>query len=273
MHRCCLVLALAACSACATHHQARGLVLQVDPATATLTVSHDPIPGYMDAMVMPFDVANRAELNDVRSGDRVAFRVNVRNGRTRIDRVRLLSAAAVDSALLRSPIAPALVAPGQAVPDFTLTDHRGRQLSLAALRGKVIAMTFVYTRCPLPDYCPRMMTNFRALRDRFQELLGTDLALLTVTFDPQYDTPQALATYAKRYGADVRGWHFATGSKDEIARVCAMFGVEFWPEAGLITHTLRTAVIDREGKLVAAVEGKDYTGRQLGDLVDAALRN
>jgi protein SCO1/2 len=264
-----LVGLLTAC--CAARHQARGLVLRVDPAASTVTVSHERIPGYMDAMVMPFSVRDPRTLADVRPGDRIGFRINVGRERTLIDRLELLSAAPADAGLIASPAVSTLVPIGQPVPDFSLTDQHGRSVSLASLRGKVVAVTFIYTRCPLPDYCPRMMTNLGAVRDRFPERLGRDLALLTVTFDPQYDTPEKLREYGDRYQANVPGWHLLTGSADEIGRVCSVFGVEFWPEEGLITHTLQTAVIDRDGTLAATVEGKDYSGRQLSDLIAQVL--
>lgn len=264
-----LPLLLLLTTACAERHDATGLVMKVEPAT--ITISHDPIPGFMDAMVMPFSVAHPEEVKDVRPGDRIAFRISVRNDRTEIDSVRILSAAPVDSGLLLSPAKPVLVGIGEALPDFTLTNQHGAPVSLHALRGKVVAVAFIYTRCPLPDYCPRVMSNLDALRDRFTDRLGTDLVLLTVTFDPKYDTPEQLLAYARRHGADVPGWHFLTGSAEEIARVCAMFGVESWPEEGLITHTLQAAVIDREGRLAATAEGRAYTPRQLGDLVELSL--
>ena len=257
---------------CAARHDARGLVLSVDQAAASVTISHEPIAGYMDAMVMPFTAASARELNDVQPGDRIAFRVRSRKGRTRIDRVRLLSAAVGGTPAVAAAAAAPAVRVGQPVPEFSLTDHRGGEVTLSSLRGKVVALAFIYTRCPLPDYCPRLMTNFRAVRERLGARLGRDLVLLTVTFDPQHDTSETLTQYARRYGADgVDGWHFLTGSRAAIARVCGMFGVEFWPDEGLITHTLRTAVVDRRGRLAASVEGKDYSGAQLSDLVASVL--
>ena len=170
-----------------------------------------------------------------------------------------------------APAAPVLVKIGAPLPDFTLVDQRGASLSLASLRGKVVVVTFVYSRCPLPDYCPRMVQNLARVRERFKDRLGRDLALLTITFDPRYDTPEVLRSYAEHYAADVPGWHFLTGAPEAIERVCAAFGIEYWPDQGLITHTLQTAVLDREGRLAAAVEGKDYTPRQLADLVGSLL--
>ena len=188
-----------------------------------------------------------------------------------IDRVRLLSAAPADAGLVTTPVAATLVPIGAAVPDFTLTDQRGAPVTLSALRGAVVVVTFIYTRCPLPDYCPRMIANLAAVRDRFRAQLGKDVVLLTVTFDPQYDTPERLAAYARSYNADVPGWHFLTGGAEGIKQVCDAFGVEYWPDSGLITHTLQTAVVDRAGRLAAAVEGKDFNGRQIADLVEAVL--
>ena len=266
-----LVTAAALTISCAARHHGRGLVLEVDPAASTLTVSHDPMPGYMDAMVMPFTVRNPKQIADVRPGDRIAFRLNVRDERSWIDRLQLLSAAPSDAGLTQSPAVSILVPVGSEVPDFTLANQDGEPVSLSSLRGRVAAITFIYTRCPLPDYCPRMITNLQAIERRFPERVGKDLVLAAITFDPQHDTPQRMKAYARAFQADRPGWQFLTGSVEDVSRVCARFGVEFWPEEGLITHTLQTVVIDREGKLVASVEGKDFSAKQLTDLIALVL--
>jgi protein SCO1 len=258
-------------SACALRHPVRGLVLEVDRSASTITISHDEIPGYMDAMVMPFTVRDPRALADVRPGDRIGFRLNIRDERTWIDRLQLLSAAPVDVGLTQTPAVSTLVPVGGEVPDFTLTNQDGAAISLSSLRGKVVAVTFIYTRCPLPDYCPRMITNLQAIERRFPERVGKDLALAAVTFDPQYDTPQRMKDYAQFFKADKPGWQFLTGSLEDVTRVAANFGVEFWPEEGLITHTLQTAIVDKEGRLVASVEGKDYSPKQLTDLIAQTL--
>jgi protein SCO1/2 len=263
-------LALVA-AGCATVHPARGLVLRVEPATRTVTVSHEEIPGFMDAMVMPLRARDAKSLDGVRPGDRIEFVLRVSRNETRIDRIRPLSATRVDSGLVKSPAAPVLVDLGQIVPDFSLVDQDGRDVTLSSLRGRVVAVNFIYSRCPLPDYCPRMISNFREVRQRFSDRLSRDLTLLTISFDPKYDTPEVLKAYARRQLADVPGWRFLTGPDDAIARACASFGIEYWPDEGLITHTLQTAVIDREGRLAATVEGKDFTARQIADLVESVL--
>ena len=265
-----VLLAAGLLTGCGSRHEVTGLVLTLDQPRGEVTVSHDPIPGLMDAMVMPFSATDPGELEGVRPGDRVAFRLTVRGGETRIDRVRILSAApaevSINTPALRSlPI-------GATVPPFTLQDQRGHSVSLESLRGKVVVASFIYTRCPLPDYCPRVMTNMATVRDRFTDRLGKDLVLLTITFDPRHDTPEKLAEYADRYRANVPGWHLLTGSPAEIERVCAAFGVEYYPDEGMITHTLQAVVIGRDGRLLATAEGRGYSARQLGDLVAAHLQ-
>ena len=263
--------------ACARRFTTQGLVLSVDRPGAVVTISHEALPGFMDAMAMPFDV--RGEARDALSslnpplapGDRVRFRLSVKGGRSWVDRLEVTSAAPVDAGLQTTPAVPVLVPVGAPVPEFSLLDQSASSVSLSSFRGKVVVVNFIYTRCPLPDYCPRMVANFRALRDRFADRMARDLVLLTVSFDPKYDTPARLATYAAAERAGGPGWHFLTGDSGSIERVCNAFGIQYFPEEGLITHTLQTAVIDREGRLAATVEGKDFDGRQLGDLVGLAL--
>jgi protein SCO1 len=268
-----VLLALLA-TACASHHTTTGLVLRVDPARtpdSLVTISHDAFPGFMDAMTMPFAVRGAARGVRLTAGDRVRFRLSVKGGRSWVDRIDVISAAPVDAGLATSPAAPVLVPVGSVVPDFELTDQSGAPFTLSSLRGRVVAVTFVYTRCPLPDYCPRMVANFRAVRARFQARMARDLELLTISFDPKYDTPARLRDYAAGYRAGGPGWRFLTGDPSRIERVCAAFGIQYWPEEGLITHSLQTAVIDRDGRLAATVEGKDFTPRQLGDLIEAVI--
>jgi protein SCO1/2 len=276
-----VILAMMWCGGCAKHYTSRGVVVHTDqrnasaaaaadaPAAARVTISHEPIPGFMDAMVMPFamrplDLADGLALMP---GDRVEFRLRVTRKLSWIDRLTKISAARPDAGLARSPSRATLVDLGAPPPDITLTDHRGRDVSLASLRGQAVAITFIYTRCPLPDYCPRMLSNFKDVQKRFGDRLGKDLTLLVVTFDPQYDTVDMLNAYARAHSADVEGWRFLTGPLAEITRMCEAFGIEFWPEEGLLSHTLQTAVLDRDGKLAGTIEGTAYSGRQLGDLI------
>jgi protein SCO1/2 len=257
------------CGGCAKRYTTRGVVVRAEHSR--VAISHEPIPGYMDAMVMPFATRPESLGEGLMPGDRVEFRLRVTRKESWIDRLDVISAARPDAGLTRSPSRSSLVAVGTPAPDIALTDHRGRELTLASLRGQAVAITFIYTRCPLPDYCPRMLANFKELRTRFADRLGKDLTLLVVTFDPQYDTVDTLNAYARAHNADVPGWHFLTGPLREITRMCEAFGIEFWPEEGLLSHTLQTAVLDRDGKLAGTIEGTAYSGRQLGDLIASII--
>ena len=263
--------AVAVCAGCAHHYTTTGLVLRTDPRAATVTISHDAFPGFMDAMAMPFDLQGGARSVKLAAGDRVRFRLSVKGGRSWVDRVEVVSATPVDAGLQQTPAIPVVVPVGAAIPDFELVDQTAQRVGLSSLRGKVVAVTFIYSRCPLPDYCPRMVDNFRVVRDRFAARMNKDLVLLTISFDPQFDTPQILARYAASHRANTPGWHFLTGEPANIERVCNAFGIQYWAEEGLITHSLQTAIVDRNGRLAATVEGKDFTPQQLGDLVGAVL--
>ena len=160
---------------------------------------------------------------------------------------------------------------GATVPDFTLADQTGRKVSLSQLAGKVLVSSFIYTSCPLPNYCFRLSNNLGRLQKRFADRMGTGLVLLSVTIDPVHDTPEVLARYAATWKADAKSWHFLTGPEPEVKSVCRRFGVNFWPDEGTLTHSLHTIIIDRQGKLAANFEGNEFTAEQLGDFVEAVL--
>jgi protein SCO1/2 len=164
------------------------------------------------------------------------------------------------------------VAIGQPVPDFSLVDQKTRTVHFRQFAGKVVALNFVYTRCTLPDYCLRLSNNFGVLQKRYKDRLGHDLILLTVTFDPVHDQPELLSKYAETWKADAENWRFLTGSAADVQKVCDLFGVTSVPDEGLFIHSLHTAVIGRDGKLVANLEGNEFTAEQLGDLVGVELQ-
>lgn len=251
---------------CAKRYPVEGLVLRVDPAARTMLVSHREVPGYMPAMAMPFPVEREEELRGVRPGSRVTFELRVKKSTSVARKVRVaqpnLTGVADADEPLKLPVPPNKLALGDPVPDFVLTDQQGRTFRFSDLRGRVVAVDFIYTRCPLPDVCPRLSAGFAALQRRIPEA-----ALVSVTIDPTYDTPEVLAGYARRYGANPERWRFLTGPNEEIQRVAGLFGLVYWPEEGLITHTTATAVVGRDGRLKAVVEGLGFTADQLADLV------
>jgi protein SCO1/2 len=264
-------------------HAMRGMVLEVDASLRRVVISHDSVPGVMPAMTMPFEVADARELDGLTPGAIVSFTLVVGKQSALAEHLQVVRYESVEQdpvaarrlRLLKEMIAApktAAVSVGQVVPDFTLIDQARRRVSLSQLRGKVVAVNFIYTSCVLPQFCYRMASHFGVVRKRFEARMGRDLALLTVTFDPGRDTPEKLAEYAGQWKADPASWHFLTGAVPDVERVCNLLGVAFFADEGLMTHSTRTAIIDRRGRLVASIEGNQFTAAQLGDLVEAALR-
>ena len=264
-------------------HAVRGLVLRVDAANRTVVVSHDAIPGVMPAMAMPFEVRNARDLSGVTPGAVVAFTLVLDQKSPFVEGLRVVRYASVEQdpltarrlRLLRdltaAPVKPLAV--GQAVPDFSLIDQTRARVSLSQFRGKVVALNFVYTSCVLPQFCYRLANHFSVVDRRFGKRMGRDLVLLTVTFDPARDTPERLAEYARQWKADPAVWRFLTGDAVEIAKVAQRFGLDAFPDEGLISHSTRTVVINRAGELAASIEGNQYTAAQLGDLIEAVLQH
>jgi len=280
-HVCLAVLLFAALhpASAAQRYPVSGMIVRVDVAERTMTVSHGPIAGYMDGMVMPFHVRKPEMLAGMQPGMKVDFTLVVEKESSYADDVRVTSGDSVgrdplqarrlqllDSLVAGTPVNALAV--GQPVPDFQLIDQNRREIRLSQFSGKVVAVTFVYTRCPLPDYCLRLSNNFARLQKRFRD---RDLVLLSITFDPKYDQPDVLAAYARTWKADPETWHFLTGPTADLRRVYGSFGVNAFPDEGLFAHSLRTAVIDRQGKLAAIVPGNEFSPQQIGDLVETII--
>ncbi len=279
-----LLCLIAAPAAGADRYAVHGMVLSVNRATKSFTASIDEIPGYMRAMTMPFEVRQAKELDTLTPGAIVEFTLMVEARTSYAEVIRVIRYQSVEQdpfsanrlTLLNEIVSGAgairALSLGDTVPNFTLTDQASRQVSLSDLRGKVVAVNFIYTSCALPNFCLRLANHFNVLQKRFAPRLGKELALLTVTFDPTHDTPAVLATYAGQWKANAAVWHFLTGPVTEVQRVCRLFGVQAFPNEGLMDHSLHTVLIDRTGTLVANIEGNQFTSTQLGDLTAALLR-
>jgi protein SCO1/2 len=278
-----VMIAAGAIAQVAQRHPGSGLAISIDRSKQSIVISHESIPGYMDAMVMPFHVKDAASLNGLVPGVRVEFTLVVDKSSTWIEQLHKVEFRSTERdpeqarrlSVIESIIGKSTanqIAVGQKVPDFTLPDQSNHATRLGEFSGKVVALNFVYTRCPLPDYCFRLSNNLAQLQKRFVDQLGKNLILLTITFDPVRDTPAVMANYAHIWNADLKAWHFLTGPLADVERVCNMFGVAAWQDEGILTHSLHTVVIDRQGKLAANIEGNSYTVKQLGDLVEEVLK-
>ena len=259
-----------------------GMVVKMDPYHKTFVASCQEIPGYMPAMAMPFEVHEAKELDNVTPGTTVEFTLVVEKDSSYAEQIKIRRYESVEQdpfaarrlkllTQLSHPRSSNALTIGQAVPNFTLTDQLHRQISLAQYAGKVVALNFIYTSCALPNFCFRSSNNFGVLQRRFKEHMGKDLVLLTITFDPQRDQPDVLAHYATTWKADPANWHFLTGSVPDIQRVSGLFGEDYFPDEGLMNHSLHTAIINRQGNLLANIEGNQFTAEQLGDLIQSVL--
>jgi protein SCO1/2 len=246
-----------------------GVVRQVDPTAGTVTVRHEAIPGFMDAMTMPFTVKDRRELDDLRPGDGIEATLRVLKEGDEVQDYELTGVVVAKPA--ESPgltlnlgggnptvtPSPKPLAPGDPVPDFTMTTQEGKPLKLSELRGKVVALTFIYTRCPLPDFCPRLDRKFAAVADRVSAVPGRAdrVRLLSVSFDPEHDTPEVLARHAASQGAKPPLWTFAAASHDELFKVAQPLGLTYGPFRGEVIHNLIVAVIAPDGTLARVEAG------------------
>jgi protein SCO1/2 len=263
-------------------YQVSGMLLAADPTQHTITVSCKEIPGYMDAMVMSFPVHGSTWPDGLKPGASLEFTLIVEKDDSYAENVRVQPFESleldptearrlklVENANSSHPPSKDVIQPGEAVPDFHFTDQDHDSISLSQFIGKVVALTFIYTRCPRPDYCLRLSNNFGVLQRRFKNRMGNDLVLLTVIIDPIHDQPEALQTYARTWKADSRNWHFLTGPVADVQQLCHRFDMSFYPDEALYVHSFHTVVIGRDGHLAANLEGNNFTAQQLGDLVES----
>ena len=252
----------------------RGVVLEVDRGRSRITVDHESIQGYMPAMTMAFPVRDDPKVMEVlRPGDRIEAALVVEGENYWLEKI-------LTKGFVGTPaVSPAATAPetksgrvvtpepnrgvqvGDAVPDFTLKDQTGSTVRLSDMRGEPVAVTFLYTRCPIATACPMTTAKFSKLDAMLAQ--GTSGHLLTVTVDPEHDTPAVLADYAKKSGANPKRWKFLTGSPEAVARVASSFGVTYYPEGGQTVHSQAVAVVDPKGRLASIYFGESWEPEHL----------
>lgn len=243
----------------------RGIIRGELRADGTLRIAHQAIPDYMPAMTMPFTVAPeaRADAAALRPGDGVEFKFAVGEETSRAyDFVRIGGAKGPASQAEQPEAPPARrLKEGATVPDFSLTDQQGRPFTAADLRGRRTVLTFIFTRCPVPEFCPLMSKKFRALQQQLTESppAGASVQQLSITIDPEFDTPPILRAYAESYGADPQRWRFATGTPAQISALTKAFAVHTEKNAGTLDHTLATALIDPDGRIEKIWRGNGWS--------------
>jgi protein SCO1/2 len=244
-----------------------GRVVSIDSRTQSTVIDGDAVPGFMEAMLMPYKVKPAATLNHLLPGDSISADVVVVRKNDEAPDYWLENVIFIrhnDTPQAAGANSVHMPAPGEEVPDFSFTNQSGKHISLKQYRGKILLVTFIYTRCPFPDFCPRVSSNFAEI---YKELGANpalaDTHLLSISFDPEHDTPKVLRDYGFSVAhthepALFSRWEFAAPRAADLLNVAGFFALTVKPEAGSITHNLSTAVIDPDGKIVKWYHGNDW---------------
>jgi protein SCO1/2 len=263
----------AAASPEAKRYPIRGVILKVDTQKREITVEHEAVPGFMDAMTMAFPVRDDPRVFEIlHEGDRVEAKLVVDRGDFWLEEILTKgfvptpvgvapSAGAPSTSAVVTPQPNRGVAVGDRIPDFALTDQTGRTVRFSEMRGEPVAVTFLYTRCPIATACPLTATRFAKLDSMLKEKgFGR---LVTISVDPEHDTPKVLAEYAAHLGADRARWKFLTGDPKAVAKVASIFGVMYYPDKGQIVHAQAVAVVDPAGRLATIYYGQNWEPEHL----------
>lgn len=266
-----VILLLAVSISCSRkRYQLQGEVVAKNVATSEITVKHGDIPGFMMAMVMPYRVKNAAIVQELQPGDKIAAEVVIGSDRSDywLEDVRITDESARGQQ--RPATGTRMLTPGAKVPDVALVSQDGRTIHPSDFVGKAVLVTFLYTRCPMPDFCPRLSSQFAQIHDELKKA-PADYAkthLLTISFDPKYDTPPVLRKYGLRYlNGDESGfshWDFASANPKDLARLAEAFGLQYQEKDGQIVHTMNIALIAPDGTM-SKFWSTNWTGEELID--------
>jgi protein SCO1/2 len=263
-------------------YKLRGKIVSTKPSTGEVVVNHDAIPGFMEAMTMPYKVKDVNILSELHPGDVIAADLEVPQNDNEdivLDHIVVVGQGRPDYKPTSSYHVPA---PGDSVPDFKLKNQDGRTISLSQFRGKELLVTFIYTRCPLPNFCPRVTRQFAEIHRGLESdpRMAGRTHLICVSFDPENDTPQRLRAYGATYiGSDAKNafgtWDFAVPDKATLEKMAHFFDVGLSQEAdSTITHTLSTTLIGADGKVIRFYPGNDWTADQvMADVKQAAQKS
>jgi protein SCO1/2 len=260
-------------------YKLRGKVVRTDAGRGEVTLNHEAIVGYMEAMTMPYKLKDASILGELHPGDTITADVLAPpdpDGDALLDHIVVVAQAKPDYKPAASFHVPA---PGDAVPDFKVRNQDGRQVHLGQFHGKTLLVTFLYTRCPSPKYCPLITRNFAAIERKLAATpaLYAKTHLLCVSFDPEHDTPERLRAYGATYmGTDAKTafahWDFAVPERPVLVEMAKFFNLGMTAEADTtFTHTLSTTLIGPDGKVARFYPGNEWTPEQvLGDLQQVA---
>ena len=245
------------------HYRLNGTIIAIDMVRGNVSVNHDAIPGLMPAMLMEYRVKDQSALQQLHLNDVITADLVIAGNYSWLEDIRVTAKApAQTGSIATAASAFHMPQPGEQVPPFKLIDEHGRVFSLSSLRGRPVAITFIYSRCPLPDYCPRMNNNFASLlkKDRDNSQAG-NLRLLSISFDPEHDGPEVLRLMHAQWahGGNAEDWTFAVVPKRTLPQTLEWFGLTALPEQGVITHSLSTTLVAPDGKVIAWWHGNSWT--------------
>jgi len=262
-----LVALLAACNRepPARQYELQGQILGIDPSRNEVLIKHGAIAGFMPAMTMPFTVKDKGLLSGKEAGDLVTATLVVTDLNAHLSTLTRTGHAAIEAGAV--PNTPHILLPGEPVEDAALIDEQGKPRPFAGFKGHRVALTFIYTRCPLPEFCPLMDRHFATVQKTIAgEKELRDVRLVSVTLDPEFDTPAVLSQHAERLKADPDVWTFLTGEPSAVTKFALQFGIFTERDLGTganLTHNLRTAVVDADGRIVKVHSGRDWTPADL----------
>jgi protein SCO1/2 len=251
-------------------YEGRGILREVSPERRTVRIAHEEIAGYMEAMTMEFDVAETVELSPYRAGQAVRFRLRITETRGEIDQLEKIDGPPANETEPTPREAEEHSADFRLI-DAALIDQAGHPCRFQDWRGEALAITFIFTRCPYPTYCPLISKRFAEAQALLVQQHAEGWHFLSVTLDPAYDTPERLAEYAAHFHADAGHWTFLTGEAAEVRKLASACGVSVAERSGAIDHTLRTIVLDQRGAVRRIWPGNQWTPEELAAEVTAAL--
>ena len=265
-----LTLTLGACAG-ERSWEVRGRVVGFGDDGRTVFVAHENIPGLMPAMTMPF-ATHPHELEGLEHGDPISFVLHANADSSWIDRLAQLAADAPplvleEEAHSDSSTRVPVLSIGDRLPEVSLVNHDGQPFEISDYRGRFVLLQFIYTRCPLPDFCPWMVRRFIEIREMTDAEGAPPLIYVSVTLDPDYDTPDVLKRYAEEKVDSLDGWWFATGAPDEINRLASALGVTYTESGEEIVHSLGTALIDTSGTFAGMWRGNAWQSRDVLDRI------
>lgn len=267
-----LLLTTAACRPAAKHYALRGQVLAKNEQA--VTVSHDEIPGFMSAMTMPYRVKDPAAFEQLAPGDRVTADLVLNPDNTYwLERVSITDRSGRDT--LPSITADELE-PGTAIPDVTFINQDAASLHVNQFKGKAVLLTFIYTRCPFADFCPLVSNEFAAIERELRKTPGDyqRTHLVSISLDPAFDKPPVLRKYGLGYLRDdptgFAHWDFVATAPGELKTLAAAFGLTYYSENNLITHSLRTILLAPDGTVAKVWSGNQWRKQELLDALRQA---